>query len=98
MATSKLHPFIRPAEEYEHPQSPVRDDSALGSNEDLDREPDGVPHLAIALTALLAIAVALAMLAAITGGSWKALVVIPVAVVILVRWSTRRRDEAHPSI
>lgn len=98
MTTSKLHPFIRPAEEYEHPQSPVRDDSALGSTEDLDREPDGVPHAAIALTALLALAVAIATLAAVTGGSWKAFVVIPLVIIALVHWAARRRDEAHPSI
>ncbi|HEY5943855.1 MAG TPA: hypothetical protein VIV40_00110 [Kofleriaceae bacterium] len=98
MASSKLHPFIRPAEEYEHPQSPVRDDAALGSTEDLDREPDGVPHTAVALTALLAFAVAIAIFAAVTGGSWKALIVIPLVLIALVRWAAHRRNQAHPSI
>ena len=98
MATSKLHPFIHPAEEYEHPRSPVRDDSALGSTEDLDREPDGVPHGAIALTALLALAVAIAILGVATGGSWKVLAAIPLVVVALARWAARRRNQAHPSL
>ena len=31
-------------EDYEVPKAPVRDDSALAPDEDLDREPDGVPH------------------------------------------------------
>ena len=43
--------------------SPVRDDSALGADEDLDRQPDGVPHSVVGLTAGFSITV-LALLVA----------------------------------
>src|SRR5262245_22786294 len=34
------------------PMSPIRDDHALGPTEDLDREPDGVPHGIVGRTVL----------------------------------------------
>ena len=100
-----LHPIIRPPVEHEIVQSPVRDDAALGPPEDLDREPDGVPHHVIGLTALFS--VMLAMLVAfmfLTGGAITrvaaivlALLAIPVLVSSLRRRADRDRDQLHPS-
>ncbi len=63
MAT--LHPIIRPP--LAEPVSPIRDDRALGRDEDLDRQPDGVPHSVVGLTAgfstVLALLVAFMFLA-----------------------------------
>ena len=101
----RLHPIIRPPVEHEIVNSPVRDDEALGPTEDLDREPDGVPHAVIGLTALFS--VMLAMLVGfmfLAGGT-----VIRVAAVILVllaiptlvsslrRRAVAGRDTLHPS-
>lgn len=101
----QLHPIIRPPHEYEHPRAPVRDDEALGPTEDLDREPDGVPHAVIGLTALFS--VMLAMLIAfmvLAGGTVSrvaavvlALLAIPVLVSTLRTKATRDRDSLHPS-
>jgi Flp pilus assembly protein TadB len=99
------HPIIRPPEEYEHVNSPVRDDTALGATEDLDRQPDGMPHQVIGLTALFS--VMLAMLVAVmfvAGGTVSrtaaiviALLAIPVLVTTLRRKAARDRDTLHPS-
>jgi hypothetical protein len=107
MATNQhqLHPIIRPPESHEIVQSPVRDDDALGPTEDLDREPDGVPHAVIGLTALFS--VMLAMLIAfmvLAGGTVSrvaavllALLAIPVLVSTLRSKASRDRDTLHPS-
>jgi len=106
MATQyQQHPYIRPPESYEHVNSPVRDDDALGPTEDLDREPDGVPHHVIGLTALFS--VMLAMLIAfmvLAGGTVSriaavllALLAIPVLVSSLRKRADRDRDSLHPS-
>src|SRR6266496_4041325 len=99
------HPIIRPPVEHEIVQSPVRDDEALGPTEDLDREPDGVPHHVIGLTALFS--VMLAMLVAfmiLTGGAVTriaavviAVIAIPVLVSTLRGKADRDRDQIHPS-
>jgi len=99
------HPIIRPPEHYEHVNSPVRDDEALGPTEDLDREPDGMPHQVIGLTALFS--VMLAMLIAfmvLTGGTVSrvaavilALLAIPTLVSTLRNKASRDRDHLHPS-
>ena len=99
------HPIIRPPEHYEHVNSPVRDDEALGPTEDLDREPDGVPHHVIGLLALFS--VMLAMLVAfmiLAGGTVSriaavvlALLAIPVLVSTLRDKADRDRDHLHPS-
>jgi hypothetical protein len=99
------HPIIRPPEQYEHVNSPVRDDSALGPHEDLDREPDGVPHAVVGLTALFSV-----MLAMLVGFMWLAggtviriaaivlaVLAIPVLVSTLRRKAARSRDYVHPS-
>jgi high-affinity Fe2+/Pb2+ permease len=87
------------------PHSPVRDDRKLAPTEDLDREPDGVPHAVVGLTALFS--VLLAMLVAVMfigGGSFvKVLAVIlvvlalPVLVGGLRHKAEKDRDHVHPS-
>jgi hypothetical protein len=87
------------------PHNPVRDDSKLAPTEDLDREPDGVPHNVVGLTALFS--VMLAMLVAfmfLTGhvvGKVLAvllvLIAIPTMVGSLRKKAQRDRDDAHPS-
>ena len=47
-----MSPTSTSTAQFEHPNSPVRDDAALGPTEDLDREPDGVPHVVVALALL----------------------------------------------
>jgi hypothetical protein len=105
MATSKLHPIIRPPRAYETPHAPVRDDAATGPTEDLDRQPDGVPHKVVGMTALFS--VMLAMLIAfmsLAGGTVGhvaaiilALIAIPVIVSSLRKRADRDRDHLHPS-
>jgi len=106
MATQhQQHPIIRPPVEFENVNSPVRDEEALGPTEDLDREPDGVPHHVIGLTALFS--VMLAMLIAfmvLAGGTVSrvaavllALLAIPVLVSTLRSKAHRERDSLHPS-
>ena len=95
-------PFAHPPPQG---HSPVRDDSKLAPTEDLDREPDGVPHSVVGLTAVFS--VMLAMLVAfmfLTGGTLGrvaavALVAlaIPTLVASLRRKAERDRDPHHPS-
>lgn len=100
-----LHPIIRPAEQHEIVQSPVRDDDALGPAEDLDRELDGVPHQVVGLTALfsvmLAMLIGFMVLAGGTIGRIAAVVLaflaIPVLVSTLRGKAARERDTLHPS-
>jgi hypothetical protein len=102
---SSMHPILQPPEEYAVPKAPVRDDSALGPTEDLDREPDGVPHAVVGLTALFS--VMLAMLVGfmfIAGGTVSrvaavvlVLLAVPVLVSTLRRRAARDRDQLHPS-
>jgi hypothetical protein len=91
---------------HSHPISaPVRDDEALGDTEDLDRQPDGVPHQVVGLTAffsvLLAMLVGFLMLSGGTAGRVAAVLLavlaIPVIVSTLRRKAERDRDHLHPS-
>lgn len=87
------------------PHNPVRDDSKLAPSEDLDREPDGVPHDVVGLTAVFS--VMLAMLVAfmfISGGGVAKFAAVALAVMAtfvivgtLRRRADRERDHAHPS-
>jgi hypothetical protein len=87
------------------PQNPVRDDSALAPTEDLDREPDGVPHDVVGYTALFS--VFLAMLVAFMFLTHRPvvqaaavvllLIAIPVLVSNLRKRADRERDHVHPS-
>jgi hypothetical protein len=87
------------------PHNPVRDDSKLAPTEDLDREPDGVPHGVVGMTALFS--VVLAMLVAfmfLTGNRVGqiaavalAAIAIPTLVAMLHKKAERDRDHVHPS-
>ncbi len=99
------HPIMNVPDVGHEPHNPVRDDSKLAPTEDLDREPDGVPHSVVGLTA--AFSVVLAMLLAfmfLAGGTaikiaavLIALVAIPVLVGTLWKKADRERDRTHPS-
>jgi len=105
VSVSQQHPIIRPPDVGHEPHNPVRDDTKLAPTEDLDREPDGVPHSVVGLTALFS--VMLAMLVAfmwLTGSGVArfmavALVAlaIPTLVATLRKKAARDRDRAHPS-
>jgi hypothetical protein len=87
------------------PHNPVRDDSKLAPTEDLDRQPDGVPHQVVGMTALFS--VVLAMLVAfmfLTGNRVGqiaavalAAIAIPTLVATLRNKAERERDHVHPS-
>jgi len=87
------------------PHNPVRDDRKLSPTEDLDREPDGVPHSVVGLTALFSVMLAMlvAFMFVVGGGLVKALAVIialmaiPVLVGSLRKKAARDRDHVHPS-
>jgi hypothetical protein len=99
------HPILREPDVGHEPHNPVRDDSKLSPTEDLDREPDGVPHKVVGLTALFS--VMLAMLIAVmflaggtatrVGAVVLGLLAIPVLVGTLRRKAERERDHVHPS-
>jgi hypothetical protein len=85
--------------------SPVRDERELGATEDLDRQPDGVPHRVVGLTALFSVMLALLVAAMLlvnstftrVGGVILALIAIPVIVMTLRDKSEHERDHVHPS-
>ena len=99
------HPFVRPPSVGHEPYNPVRDDSKLSPSEDSDREPDGVPHRVVGLTALFS--VMLAMLVAFMFLSGHvigrvaaivlALIAIPTLIATLRNKAERERDHVHPS-
>lgn len=103
MATT--HPILRPTAVRPEPHNPVRDDSKLAPTEDLDRQPDGVPHNVVGLTALFS--VMLAMLVAfmfLTGGTTGkvlavllVLIAIPTMVGLLRKKAQHDRDDVNPS-
>lgn len=85
--------------------SPVRDERELGPTEDLDREPDGVPHRVVGLTALFSVMLAFLVAAMILSGGTVtrigavvlALIAIPVIVMTLRDKAEQERDHVHPS-
>ena len=87
------------------PHSPVRDDASLGATEDLDRQPDGVPHSVIGLTygfsLMLAVLVAAMVALGNTTSRVAAVLIVVIAVPVLVsqlhRRADRDRDHLHPS-
>ena len=98
-------PLLHQPDVGHEPHNPVRDDRKLAPTEDLDREPDGVPHKVIGLTALfsvlLAMLIAVMFLSGSTAGKIAAvllsLVATPMLVVILRDKAERDRDHVHPS-
>jgi lysylphosphatidylglycerol synthetase-like protein (DUF2156 family) len=85
--------------------SPIRDDSALGEGEDLDRQPDGMPHIVIAATVMATAAFAAILLMLLAGhvphhlGATLAVAVASLVVGVSVAYAVHhgRRDTAHPS-
>ena len=60
---------LLPPDVGHEPHNPVRDDRKLAPHEDLDREPDGVPHQVVGLTALFSVLLALLVAAMFLSGS-----------------------------
>lgn len=87
------------------PHNPVRDRSQLSPTEDLDREPDGVPHSVVGLTALFSVMLAMLVAFMFLSGSTigrvaavaLALIAIPTLVATLRNKAARERDRVHPS-
>ena len=83
----------------------MRDDRKLAPTEDLDREPDGVPHEVVGLTALFSVILAMLVGAMFLSGSTTgrvagvvlAVIAIPVLVTGLRKKAERERDHVHPS-
>ena len=102
MATSRstLHPDVG-----HEPYHPVRDDAKLAPTEDLDREPDGVPHEVVGLTALFSVMLAMLVAFMFLAGHGivrvaavaLVLIAIPTLVAMLRKKAARERDHAHPS-
>jgi hypothetical protein len=103
MATT--HPSSRPTPAPQAPHSPVRNDALLAPTEDLDREPDGVPHKVVGLTALfsvmLAMLVAFMFLTGHTAGKVLAVILVLIAIPTMVgslrRKAQHDRDDVNPS-
>ena len=77
----------------------------LGPHEDLERQPDGIPHLVIGLTALFSVALAAVVIGMFRSGPTLgsiasvviAMLAIPVLVFRLGAKAERERDHDHPS-
>ena len=102
---ARQQPILRPPDVGHAPHNPVRDDASLAPTEDLDREPDGVPHNVVGLTALfsvmLAMLVAFMWLTGSTAARVAALALVALAIPTLVatmgKKAARERDHSHPS-
>lgn len=100
-----FEPIEPPPPESAEVHAPVRDDSAIGPTEDLDREPDGVPHAVVGLTAFFSVMFALLVLCVFfigsTVGKLGAIALLVLAVPLMVgklkQKSDRDRDHVHPS-
>jgi hypothetical protein len=74
------------------------------TTEDLQREPDGIPHAVIGLTALYCVLLATLLVVILTSASSGhigavilSLLAIPAITLGLQRVATRDRDHVHPS-
>jgi hypothetical protein len=100
-----MQPILQPPDVGHEPHNPVRDDTKLGPAEDLDREPDGVPHAVVGLTALFSVMLAMLVVFMFLSGHIVgrvsavvlALIAIPTLVTVLRRKADRERDQVHPS-
>lgn len=100
-----LHPIIRPPDVGHEPHNPVRDPDKLAPTEDLDREPDGVPHDVVGLTALFSVILAILVAAMFLSGHIVGqiaavalvLIAVPTLVTSLRHRAERERDRVHPS-
>ena len=97
---------VHPSDVVGHePHNPVRDDRKLGLTEDLDRQPDGVPHQVVGLTALFSVLLAMLVAFMFFAGSTTtrvaavllAVVAIPVVVGSLRNKAEKLRNHVHPS-
>ena len=85
--------------------APIRDESKLGETEDLDREPDGVPHAVVGATAGFAVVLVILVASAWFVSTWTMRVAVailiflavPVVVTSLKHKADRERDHLHPS-
>ena len=99
------HPILQPPDVGHEPHNPVRDYSKLAPTEDIDREPDGVPHGVVGLTALFSVLLALLVAAMFLSGHIVgqvaavvlAAIAIPTLVTTLRAKADRERDHIHPS-
>jgi hypothetical protein len=100
-----MHRIIQEPDVGHEPYNPVRDDAKLAPTEDLDREPDGVPHNVVGLTALFSVILAMLLAAMFLTGSTTtrvagiilAVIAIPTLVTLLRNKAARDRDHVHPS-
>ncbi|MEP6861701.1 MAG: hypothetical protein ABJE66_13830 [Deltaproteobacteria bacterium] len=100
-----FEPIDPPPPESIEVNSPIRDDSQIGLTEDLDREPDGVPHAVVGLTAFFSVMFALLVLCVFfigsTVGKAGAILLLCLAVPLMISKlktkSNRDRDHIHPS-
>lgn len=98
-------PLIKQPDVGHEPHNPVRDDRRLAPTEDLDREPDGVPHKVVGMTAFFSVVLALLVAFMFLTGSTVArvgaviiaLLAVPVLVRTLSNKAARERDQLHPS-
>jgi hypothetical protein len=105
MATAHPHRGVSEPDVGHEPYNPVRDQTKLAPTEDIDREPDGVPHSVVGLTALFSVMLALLVavmflsghMAGRIGAVALAVVAVPVLVGSLRRKAARERDRIHPS-
>jgi hypothetical protein len=87
------------------PTTGIDAEQMLGPHEDLERQPDGIPHLVIGLTALFSVALAAVVIGMFRSGPTLgsiasvviAIVAIPVLVFRLGAKAERERDHEHPS-
>jgi len=74
------------------------------TTEDLQREPDGIPHAVIGLTAMFCVVVAALLVATLMTGSASSGVAavvlgfVAIPIVALHRKATHDRDGEHPSV
>ena len=82
-------------------EAPIRDDSRLGPTEDLDREPDGFPHIAFGLLMFTSLILAGLVMVLWRRSEMLALVLLAIGVPALIFRITRNadhsRDRTHPS-
>ncbi len=98
-------PLLQQPDIGHEPHHPVRDDRKLAPTEDLDRQPDGVPHRVVGLTALFSVLLAMLVAVMFLSGSntsrvaavLLAVVAIPILVTLLRDKAERERDHVHPS-
>ena len=101
----KMNPVLRPQDVGSEPHNPVRDHARQSPTEDIDREPDGVPHSVVGLTALFSVVLAVLVAAMFLSGHVMGKVAavalcalaIPTLVTTLRAKAARERDHVHPS-